>query len=385
MTDVTDTAPAANPRLAQRQERIQRAIRLQPVEQVPTAYMGIAFAPRYMGMSMAQFCRSPQDRIDVTLAAMDRLGSDLLDGINSLPAGSITAGLSSLWLSRVAVPGRELPDDSLWQVQEAEIMTVEDYDTIIDQGWPAFVRQYMPRVIDPAELAANRDWCITHVAGVVQRFRDRGYVPISFGGAAVPFEALCGARSMQRFFVDLYRIPDKVQAAMDVMQPHMIGMGLASAQLSGIQAVWVGGWRTASALISPKLWDRFVFPYLLELVNALAAQGIVSVLHFDQDWTRDLPRLLELPARMCLLNLDGMTDIRKAKAVLGEHMALMGDVPSTLLAAGTPEQVRTYVRDLIRDVGPTGLILCPGCDAPINARPQNMEAFVQASRDFGAS
>jgi uroporphyrinogen-III decarboxylase len=62
----------------------------------------------------------------------------------------------------------------------------------------------------------------------------------------------------------------------------------------------------------------------------------------------------------------------------------MGDVPSSLLAAGEPQQVRDYVRGLIRDLGPTGLLLCPGCDAPINARPENMEAFAQASREFGA-
>ena len=34
--------------------------------------------------------------------------------------------------------------------------------------------------------------------------------------------------------------------------------------------VWVGGWRSASALVSPKLWDRFVFPYLHQMVTALA-------------------------------------------------------------------------------------------------------------------
>ena len=61
-------------------------------------------------------------------------------------------------------------------------------------------------------------------------------------------------------------------------------------------------------------------------------------------------------------------------------MAIMGDVPAPLLATGTPDDVYDYVRDLARDVGPTGLILCPGCDAPIDAKPDNMQAFVAASR-----
>ena len=65
-------------------------------------------------------------------------------------------------------------------------------------------------------------------------------------------------------------------------------------------------------------------------------------------------------------------------------MAIMGDVPAALFAAGTPDDVYEYVRDLVRDVGPTGLLLCPGCDAPFNTRPENMEAFVAASREYGA-
>lgn len=337
-----------------------------------------------MGMPIARFCQSPDDRVEVTLDAMDRLGDDMLDGMNDLPAGHITTSLSSLWLSRIAVPGRELPENSLWQVQEGEVMTVADYDTIIEQGWSVFVKGYMPRVLDPDELVLQRKWVRENLRSVVQRCHARGYVPISYGAANLPFEALCGARSMPRFFVDLHRIPDKVQTAMNAMLPDMVRQGISCAQASGISAVWIGGWRSASALIAPKLWERFVFSYLLEMVTALSKSGIISVLHLDQDWTRDLPRLRELPARSCVLNLDGMTDVRKAKALLGDHMAIMGDVPSALLAAGEPEQVRAYVRELVRDVGPNGLLLCPGCDAPINAKPENMEAFVQAGRDFGA-
>ncbi len=39
-----------------------------------------------------------------------------------------------------------------------------------------------------------------------------------------------------------------------------------------------------------------------------------------------------------------MTDIRKAKEVLGDHMCIMGDVPPALLSSGTPEQVYEHCR-----------------------------------------
>jgi len=373
-----------HPRYQERLDRLRRAIELEPVDRIPFVFMGTAFAPRYMGASMAEFCVDPDLRVDVTLAAMDRLGGEF-DGINSLPAGRIAVALTVAWLSRVAVPGRELPEDSLWQVQETEVMTVDDYDTIIERGWLAFLLEYMPRVIDPAEFQANAAWTESNLTRVVQQCRERGYVPVSGGGTTIPFECLCGGRSMEEFFLDLHRIPDKVKAALDVMQPGLIQIGVDGARRSGVPAVWVGGWRAASAMLSPKMWNEFVFPYYLEMVTQLAEHDIVSVLHFDHDWTRDLSRLLELPARRCILNLDGWTDIRKAKEILGDHMAIMGDVPAPLLATGTPDDVYAYVRDLARDVGPTGLILCPGCDAPIDAKPENMEAFAAASLEYGKS
>ena len=380
MLRMSDGSAVYRERLA----RIRSTVALEPVDRIPFVFMGSAFAPRYLGVSIAAFCADPELRVDVTLEAMDRLGGHF-DGINMLPAGRISAALSSMWLSRVAVPGRDLPEDSLWQVDEAEVMSVDDYDAIIEQGWSSFLRDYMPRVIDVAELDANRSWLGANLETVVRRFRESGYVPVSCGATTIPFECLCGGRSMQEFYLDLHRIPDKVKAALDAIQPDLIRAGLETARRSGVPAVWVGGWRAASAMLSPKMWNEFVFPYYLELVQRLAEREIVSVLHFDHDWTRDLSRLRELPARSCILNLDGWTDIRRAKEILGDHMAIMGDVPAPLLATGTPDDVYGYVRDLARDVGPTGLILCPGCDAPIDAKPDNMQAFVAASLDFGSA
>jgi hypothetical protein len=70
---------------------------------------------------------------------------------------------------------------------------------------------------------------------------------------------------MSKFFFDLYRMPDKVKAAMDVIQPFWIEHGINSCNATGVRAIWVGGWRAASALVAPKLWDTFVFPYYLEM------------------------------------------------------------------------------------------------------------------------
>jgi len=136
-------------------------------------------------------------------------------------------------------------------------------------------------------------------------------------------------------------------------------------------------------MISPMLLDRFVWPYVLELVDALVSKGYTPIFHFDQDWTLGLDRLTEVPPKTCVLNPDGMTDVRKFRKIVGDRMSLLGDVPSSLFAVGSPDDVYDYVRRLVQDTGSLGLLLCPGCDAPINTKPGNMEAFVAAARDYG--
>jgi uroporphyrinogen-III decarboxylase len=369
----------------ERLDRIQKAMRCEPVDRIPVMYMGTAFAPRYMGMSIAEFCASAESAARVTREAMDRLSQfGTIDGANSAIATRITPGLTTQWLSRIGVPGRDLPPDSLWQVREAEIMTQADYDTIVEKGYLEFLGGYLPKVIDMGEFQQFMAEIQTITGPLMHRYQEHGYVVITGGFGSIPFEYFCGGRSMERFFLDLYRMPDKVQAAMDAAFPAMMGMCIGPAKMSGRPGVWLGGWRSASALLAPKLWNRFVWPYFIKFAYALIDAGLTPILHLDQDWTRDLARLQELPARKCVLNPDGMTDIRKFKELMGDRMAVMGDVPAALLASGTPDDVRTYIRDLVRDIGRTGLLLCPGCDAPINAKPENMEAFVAAGNEFGS-
>jgi methanogenic corrinoid protein MtbC1 len=354
------------------------------VDVAPAAFVGKLQETGATVLGLSGLLTIAFDAMKETIAAVEAAG--LRPGVKvMIGGGRIAPALTSIWLSHIAEPGRELPPESLWQVQEAEVMTVEDYDTIIDKGWNAFLMEYMPRVIDPAEFGAWIGWNQANGARVQQTYREHGYVVVCDAPvmAPVPFEPLCGGRSMSKFFLDLYRIPDKVQAVMDVMLVEILATIEATPTMFGIGGTWLGGWRAASALLAPKLWDRFVWPYYVRLAEALVNKGITPVLHWDQDWTRDLGRLKELPAKKCILNPDGMTDLLKFKELAGDHMAVMGDVPASLFAAGTPDDIYDYVRCLVRDVGPTGLILCPGCDAPINTKSENMEAYVAAAHEIG--
>ena len=87
----------------QRLERIQKAINHEPVDMIPSIFMGLALAPRYMGMSQEQFCLDADAAVEVTIGAMKRLGD--MDGINLMPSGIHPMHLTNLWLSKVLIRG----------------------------------------------------------------------------------------------------------------------------------------------------------------------------------------------------------------------------------------------------------------------------------------
>jgi hypothetical protein len=370
----------SNPLYEERLSRINKSIRCEAVDRVPLIYAGAALPPRQMDLTMAEYVYDPLRGIQAHLDYMDKLG---VDGCNTPPWYRPDVSLSVGWLSHIKMPGRELPEDALWQVEEKEIMSVDDYDTIINQGFGVFLEQHLPKIVNMREFLDGQAQTENINAIMFQRVKERQYPIVTGAMSTIPFECLCGGRSMTSFFLDLYRIPGKVKAAMNVMTPMYIGMALAGVAKSGIRSTWIGGWRSASALLSPKLWNEFVFPYFQTIAHAMAENDIVSILHLDHNWTRDLGRFRELPAKKYVLNTDGMTDIRKAREILGDRMAIMGDVPAALLASGTPDDTYNYVRDLIRDIGTNGLLLSTGCDAPINAKHENMLAMYQAGRDYG--
>ena len=357
---------------ALREKRIRDAVALKKPDRIPVLPNGPAWPGRALGVPIAQIATDPPVSRQTVVDAYTGLGE--IDGIQS-PAYHVCT-LSIQWLSRVKVPGRDLPPDELWQVDEAELMKPEDYDAILSEGFaPWLERYYLERL--PGTLEDFAAFSAT-VPDAMALCREKGVVPFTPVVATIPYEYFCGGRSIKEFLLDLYRNGDKVQAAMDAAVPVLIDNMRKTIKGLGVMGLWIGGWRSASEFLAPRLWERFVLPYYKLMVEAAVEEGAIPVLHFDANWTRDLERLRELPKGKCVLSLDGKTDIFKAKEILGEHMCIMGDVHPSLLSVGTPDEVATYCRRLIGEIGPAGFILSSGCDVPVDAKYENVKAMVEA-------
>ena len=359
---------------SQRLNRILTAVDLKKPDRTPVVLEYSGFAAYVTNTPMAEFLRSPATTLETMIRAFSMVGD--ADAINY---GSFWPyGLCYDYMSKVSVPGVDLPEDDMWQVVESELMTRDDYHIILDKGWPdyfnAFLKQRIFHEVPDSYLPPRRK-----SPDAQKAWRQEGVPVLSGGDVTTPYELLCGSRSLMEFSMDLFDIPQRVVAAMDTIVPHLAGKAIGNAGERGYPLVWVGGWQTAPCMLSPEMWRRFVWPYFSRLVCEVVDAGLIALLHLDSNWTRELESFKELPKGRCIMALDGETDIFKAKEVLGDHMCIMGDVPASMLFLDTPDNVYAYCTRLIRELGPEGFILQSGCDIPANAKLENVQAMVAAA------
>ena len=342
------------------------------------------------GKTVAEFCADPLTGAQAAFAALDRIQEEAgpVHCFNSGPGGlNMVTLITMLWYSKVLIPGEEIPENSVWQVKEQKLVGREAYDEILEMGYMNFINQkVLPRIIDPDYLKKYLQYAGAHGAEISKLYADSGIVKMQCGMATmIPFEQLCGIRSMSQFYMDCYKNLDKLKEVSD-----FIFAETSAAKAKDLEKVkdnpsivgyWVGGWRTASAMLNPKIWETLVWPYMKASAEQLLAYNKVPLMHLDQDWTRDIDRFGELPAGKIVLNTDAMTDLRVTRKTLPGY-AIMGDVPPTLLTSGTPAQVEDYVKRLIDDLGPQGLFVCPGCDCPVGAKYENIAAMVKATNEW---
>ncbi len=359
----------------QRMTRIQKAINMEKPDRTPVMAWADGFCANHLGVKMSEFSSNPFVAAETTLRFFSEFTDFDMTEVDYTPPEMVSMG----FMSKMKIAGRDLPEGSSWIVDEQERITTEDYDRILDIGWDDFMSGFINE-----KLGISEDY-LASVFGASAEYGPKYYeagIPVYTMALipGIPLEALAGGRTMAKFIQDLYRMPDKVQAVMDIISESNKNqlMGVVDSLPVKPFSLFIGIARGASEFLSPKLWKRFVEPYLFKIVNATIDAGVYANLHFDSNWERDLEVLRALPKGKCIFGCDHSTDIYKIKEVLGDVMAVKGDVPSSMLAFGTPDDVYNYSTKLINDMG-NGFILAPACTMPANAKIENVKAMLAAA------
>jgi hypothetical protein len=371
-------------------ERVDTAIRLGRPDRVPVAPMLDMFACRYAGVTQHDMIFSVK-RGDAALA---RVHEDLgpLDGYSMSNSGFAKL-MRALAVVPPVLPGVDGTDENaVWQFNEKTVMKPEEYGALAADPRKFLFEKALihnPAIRNRASFAYEQAMgyhAMLQVAMSARRWRRRGVEPIVAANVVLlPFEYISTVlRSVTDIMTDLFRHPDELTAACAALIESDRSRYLVGPRLSGVRRVIIGLTRTSATFLSPRQFERFALPQLSEICEYLTGHGMSVILHMDNDWTPHFKFFQDWPRGKYVINLDGSSDIFKAKEMLGDRMCIMGDVPASLLKLGEPEEVDEYCRRLIREVGADGgFILSSGCDVPIDAKPENVKAMIQSVYRYG--
>ena len=77
------------------------------------------------------------------------------------------------------------------------------------------------------------------------------------------------------------------------------------------------------------------------------------------------------------------TDMIKAKDIVGDTLCMFGNVPTSMLKLGTPDDIRDCVKNLIDTAGKGGGYIMGNGAFFDEAKPENVKALVDATKEYG--
>ena len=426
--------------LREKEQRISDASQLKVPDRVPVTVQTNVFAVKNAGLPLStMYYDHNAYRMASLLTALEM---DADTGGIGLFANSGTI-LELLDSKTAAWPGGSLPPDTPYQFIEGEYMMQDEYDIFLNDPSDFALRYYLPRVyglLAPLpKLPPFRDaiggFGIQGLAAIFAspEFRKIGDVLIKVneeqqklnkeqeefsndmielgfppeyigaggfgssmmrgmtgrgGGVPVggaPFDTISDfLRGMRGTMLDMYQCPDKLLAACDMLlEWRMARARPFSPDINGnLPRLFIALHRGSDGFMSVKDFEKFYWPTLKKAMMKTIELGCILSPFFEGIWDERLEYLLDFPKGKMVFHCE-LTDVFRAKKIIGDRMCIQGGVPPTILQAGTPEEVDAYCKKLIEVVGKDGgLILGPG-SASDYARPENVKAMVEAARKYG--
>jgi len=318
----------------------------------------------------------------------------------------------------MAWPGHGSGINSSHQFIEGERMKADEYDHYLNDQSDFNIRRLLPRFYGlleplsklpplasignylPFEVMASPDFAhmLRKLADIAQEslewnkqafgmwaaLNDNGFPgrPVGIGGG-VPYDMITDfLRGMRGAMLDMYRCPDKLMSAIERLSEQTLKRIAAGPKATEFTTCFIALHRGADGFMSLKQFEQFYWPYLLQLVNALVDAGYTPEIFFEGDYTKRLEYLLQMPKGKCLGRFD-RSDMARVKEVLGGHMCIQGNVPSSLLQTGNKEDVIKYCRWLIDVVGKDGGYVMGTGSVVDEVKPENLKAMVDFTREYG--
>jgi uroporphyrinogen-III decarboxylase len=317
-----------------------------------------------------------------------------------------------------AWPGHGSGINASHQFIESENMKAEEYDRYLNDASDFNIRFLLPRFYGllqplaklppldgigfflPFNVIAQPDFAAMlrtladiaqesvewnkQASGMWAALNENGFPgrPMGVGGGA-PYDMISDfLRGMRGAMLDMYRCPDKLMAAIEKISGQSLRQIAASPKVAEFTTCFIPLHRGSDGFMSLKQFEKFYWPYLLKSVNALVDRGYTPEIFFEGDYTGRLEYLRQLPKGKCIGRFD-RSDMARVKEVLGGHLCIQGNVPSSLLQTGAKADVIKYCKWLIDVVGKDGGYIMGTGSVVDEVKPENLKAMVDFTREYG--
>ncbi len=406
----------------ERERRIRDAIELREPDRVPVTIAMTYFAARYCGIPPAAAYYDVVAWKEANKRAVVELEPDTWGAFAGTTSGFVFEALDA---KQTRWPGGTLPSNTGHQFVEGEYMKEDEYDLFLSDPSDFVLRCYLPRVfgaLQPlSKLPSPKTWLaataftastplfatpefhrlfetLVKAGQEEERWRqamdsfddemaDLGFPPGRHGVAAggAPFDAVSDfLRGMRGSMLDMYRRPEKLVAACERILEWRIERAVPAdpKKRGNPKRCFMPLHRGAEGFMSRKQFETFYWPGLKKAILAAIDLGFVPMPFFEGRYDDRLEYLLELPKGKVVCHFE-QTDMARAKAVLGGHLCIMGNVPSSLLEIASPQEVEDYCRDLIKVCGKGGGFILTHGSSIDEAKPANVKAMVDSAKKHG--
>ena len=140
----------------------------------------------------------------------------------------------------------------------------------------------------------------------------------------------------------------------------------------------------ADGFMSDEQFKKFYWPSLLKVIQGLNKEGLIPRLFAEGGFNSRLEVIQkDLPKGKTIWAFD-YTDMARAKQILGSVACLAGNVPGGLIFTGTPDEVDSYCKNLIKVAGKGGgFIIATGVGIGRGAKVENIRAMINAAKKYG--
>jgi uroporphyrinogen decarboxylase len=341
-------------------ERMEAAINLNPVDQIPNAPFYEAPICEYFGPSVRAGLMDSHSMVDVHLKALDHFQFDwAILGMN-LIGGIIPEAL-----------GCEVvyPEDSLPQITVTSIKSAADVDKVARADlFTAHMDEFLKGY---AELAKRLD----------------GLKPMAVEFIS-PFSIATRLRGTNEIMADMYQQPELVADLQEALVEKDVTLGKAFIE-AGAEYIFYGADMECPLLISPDHYRDRVHPATSRVINELAAEGGKILPHMCGPIvdTGIVDMLLELDIQGIMPgNLTQMTvlKLKHLKNKVGERICIFDNLnPNTSLLIGTPEEVEEETRGHLEAArGMAGYIFSTSGTSSLGTTRENYEAMNRVVLNF---